>query len=262
MIYGLIEWKVKFISFLLNQESKITNLLQIFKDAHIGEADAPYLVHQCTGTVTDLRFSPYEDVLGVGHQNGFTSLIVPGKFWSLTVSTMIYWFTSYGKGSNCLLYKILFHKFFILLFCTYMYVFIRFKAPVNRIWMLWRLTRTSRSDSDENTRSRRYWIRYAFTFSFRLVEYLSDSVQIQPELITLDTSDIARVNTEALEAELERKAKVLYLKPQKIDYTPRHRMKGKSAATKKVSLPSLFLPWLVEALSSVGRSCIGRRLRN
>lgn len=38
----------------------------------------PYLVHNCEGTITDLQFCPYEDVLGVGHTNGFISLLIPG----------------------------------------------------------------------------------------------------------------------------------------------------------------------------------------
>jgi U3 small nucleolar RNA-associated protein 7 len=31
-----------------------------------------------SSTISSLRFCPYEDILGVGHEKGFTSLIVPG----------------------------------------------------------------------------------------------------------------------------------------------------------------------------------------
>ena len=35
--------------------------------------------HNLTSTVNSLQFCPYEDVLGVGHGNGFTSLLIPGN---------------------------------------------------------------------------------------------------------------------------------------------------------------------------------------
>ncbi|MFH4976063.1 hypothetical protein AB6A40_002772 [Gnathostoma spinigerum] len=56
----------------------VGNSVQVFNDAHLGTATEPYLAHRCTGIIADLRFVPHEDILGVGHCNGFTSLIVPG----------------------------------------------------------------------------------------------------------------------------------------------------------------------------------------
>lgn len=39
----------------------------------------PYMTHTFPGTaVNDMRFCPFDDVLGVGHGSGFTSLIIPG----------------------------------------------------------------------------------------------------------------------------------------------------------------------------------------
>ncbi|PAV75118.1 hypothetical protein WR25_17615 [Diploscapter pachys] len=57
----------------------IGNTVQVFKDMHLGVCREPYLVHECKGVITDLQFVPYEDVLGVGHTQGFTSMLVPGE---------------------------------------------------------------------------------------------------------------------------------------------------------------------------------------
>uniref|UniRef100_A0A915PTJ0 BING4 C-terminal domain-containing protein n=1 Tax=Setaria digitata TaxID=48799 RepID=A0A915PTJ0_9BILA len=57
----------------------VGNQVQILNDAHLGTTTAPYMSHQCSGIISSLRFCPYEDVLGVGHQHGFTSLLVPGS---------------------------------------------------------------------------------------------------------------------------------------------------------------------------------------
>ncbi|VDL69234.1 unnamed protein product [Nippostrongylus brasiliensis] len=57
----------------------IGNSVQIFKDMHLGICHEPYLAHRFGGIVSDFAFVPYEDVLGVGHANGFTSMLVPGS---------------------------------------------------------------------------------------------------------------------------------------------------------------------------------------
>ncbi|CAI4228374.1 unnamed protein product [Auanema sp. JU1783] len=56
----------------------IGNTVQVFNDTHLGTTKEPYLVHRAPGPVSDIEFVPYEDVLGIGHSNGFTSMIVPG----------------------------------------------------------------------------------------------------------------------------------------------------------------------------------------
>lgn len=56
--------------------------VQVFKDV-FGKglkAQAPYMNHLLPGSeVSSVRFCPFEDVLGVGHQGGFSSVIVPGS---------------------------------------------------------------------------------------------------------------------------------------------------------------------------------------
>lgn len=54
-------------------------MVKIFNDAHLGKTTAPYMVHSCESVVSDLQFCPYEDVLGVAHERGFVSLLVPGS---------------------------------------------------------------------------------------------------------------------------------------------------------------------------------------
>lgn len=38
----------------------------------------PYLTHRLKGEANGVEFCPFEDCLGIGHSNGFTSIIVPG----------------------------------------------------------------------------------------------------------------------------------------------------------------------------------------
>ena len=52
---------------------------EIWKDALATKAKQPYLSHHSPGcTLQNLEFCPYEDVLGIGHGKGFSSIIVPG----------------------------------------------------------------------------------------------------------------------------------------------------------------------------------------
>ncbi|KAG0125856.1 WD40-repeat-containing domain protein [Tuber indicum] len=51
----------------------------IWKDALRTKQTSPYLSHlQEASHISRVRFCPYDDILGVGHQNGFSNLIIPG----------------------------------------------------------------------------------------------------------------------------------------------------------------------------------------
>ena len=52
--------------------------VEVWKDAFREKAKMPYMTHKLCGEVSSLQFCPFEDCLGVGHNNGFTSIIIPG----------------------------------------------------------------------------------------------------------------------------------------------------------------------------------------
>lgn len=54
------------------------NKLQIYKDCCTSGTSTPYLCHTVGQTIADVAFCPYEDVLGIGHDGGFSSILVPG----------------------------------------------------------------------------------------------------------------------------------------------------------------------------------------
>uniref|UniRef100_A0A7S3DYL9 BING4 C-terminal domain-containing protein n=1 Tax=Chloropicon laureae TaxID=464258 RepID=A0A7S3DYL9_9CHLO len=57
--------------------------VQVWKDALADKAKAPYMNHsqrggQSAAAIQNVRFCPYEDVLGIGHSGGFSSILIPG----------------------------------------------------------------------------------------------------------------------------------------------------------------------------------------
>ncbi|KAG7472229.1 hypothetical protein MATL_G00106710 [Megalops atlanticus] len=54
------------------------NIVQVYQDVWGTPVKKPYMAHRVRGSVWGAQFCPFEDVLGVGHAEGFTSMIVPG----------------------------------------------------------------------------------------------------------------------------------------------------------------------------------------
>ena len=55
------------------------NVVELYKDPCTENVEYPYLTHKVFKTIMDMKFAPYEDVLGVGHAAGFTSILAPGS---------------------------------------------------------------------------------------------------------------------------------------------------------------------------------------
>ncbi|XP_069841539.1 WD repeat-containing protein 46 [Dendropsophus ebraccatus] len=56
----------------------VGNIVQVYKDTHLTAPRSPYMCLSVKAPIHGLQFCPYEDVLGIGHGGGFTSMIVPG----------------------------------------------------------------------------------------------------------------------------------------------------------------------------------------
>jgi U3 small nucleolar RNA-associated protein 7 len=56
------------------------NNVQVWKDWDMEKQKEPYMSHRVKkgSTVKSCKFSPFEDFLGIGHQAGFSSIVVPG----------------------------------------------------------------------------------------------------------------------------------------------------------------------------------------
>jgi U3 small nucleolar RNA-associated protein 7 len=55
------------------------NVVEIYNQCFRQTVDTPYMRHRLNANVSGLEFCNYEDVLGIGHQKGFTSIIIPGS---------------------------------------------------------------------------------------------------------------------------------------------------------------------------------------
>ncbi|KAG9333800.1 hypothetical protein JZ751_010079 [Albula glossodonta] len=78
------------------------NIVQVYQDVCNTPVKKPYMAHRVRGSVWGAQFCPFEDVLGVGHAEGFTSMLIPVQ-WS-----KLGWLTPYrtlARLANCCLTK-------------------------------------------------------------------------------------------------------------------------------------------------------------
>lgn len=143
----------------------LNNIVEIYKDVTTASV-TPYLCHKLKKSgIQSIKFCPYEDVLGIGHTEGFTSILVPGS----------------GEPNFDAL-------------------------EVNPLQ-----TKEQRRQAE--------------------VKMLLE--KIQPDMISIDSSAVGAVNVKTLKEKLEEKMQLQFVKPKKVFFEPRNRMKGKNKAGKR-----------------------------
>merc|ERR1719259_268523 len=55
------------------------NKVEVYKNPTVEAISHPYMKHTVFKNVSSINFCPYEDVLGIGHGGGFSSMLVPGS---------------------------------------------------------------------------------------------------------------------------------------------------------------------------------------
>ncbi|XP_018413613.1 PREDICTED: WD repeat-containing protein 46 [Nanorana parkeri] len=139
------------------------NVVQIYKDTHITEPKAPYMCLSVRAPIHGLQFCPYEDVLGIGHGGGFTSMLVPGAG------------EANFDGLECNPY--------------------------------------------ESKKQRQEW------------EVKALLEKIQPELITLDPTQLGEVDVITMEQKRKEQVERMGYDPyEKTRFAPRHKLKGRSSS--------------------------------
>lgn len=54
-------------------------LLKVYKNCCTTAVKYPYMRHRLHSHIGNIQFCPFEDVLGIGHDDGYTSVLIPGK---------------------------------------------------------------------------------------------------------------------------------------------------------------------------------------
>ncbi|KAE8585095.1 hypothetical protein XENTR_v10021217 [Xenopus tropicalis] len=139
------------------------DIVQVYKDTSVSPPRSPYMCLQVKGPIHGLQFCPFEDILGIGHGGGFTSMIVPGA----------------GEAN------------FDAMECN----------PY------------------ETKKQRQEW------------EVKALLEKIQPELITLDPTQLGEVDAITMEQKHKEKVERLGFDPhEKTPFVPRHKLKGRSSS--------------------------------
>ncbi|XP_064616525.1 WD repeat-containing protein 46-like [Liolophura sinensis] len=138
----------------------IGNVVEVYEDCCRNQVSSPYLTHRLHAGIRGMQFCPFEDVLGVGHGQGFTSLLIPGA----------------GEAN--------------------------FDAMETNPYQ----TKSQRRQAE--------------------VKMLLE--KISPDMIHLDTTKIGKVDGKTLQETIQEKNKLIFLKPQKVDFVPKYKKKGRS----------------------------------
>lgn len=141
------------------------NIVEVYNNCCSQTVDSPYLRHYLGKTIKNIKFCPFEDTLGIGTSNGFSSIIVPGS----------------GEPN--------------------------FDAMSLNPF--------------QNKRQRKE------------AEVKALLEKIPAELITLNPNEILKIDVLSAKEKGEAKKKLLYLKPKKVDFTPRQKKKGKTNIARK-----------------------------
>lgn len=143
-------------------------VVEVYRDPTISEITTPYLRHKVAENIVDASFCNFEDVMGLGHGAGFSSILVPGA----------------GEAN--------------------------FDAFESNPFM----TNSQRKEME--------------------VKMLLE--KIQPELISLDASELARVDKDGLQAKLSDKDKLRHVKKREIEFESRRRHNQKTAQKHRVKV--------------------------
>lgn len=176
-----------------------TFVSQVYKDCCSNTAQYPYMRHKLHGSVGNIQFCPYEDVLGIGHSDGYTSILVPGMI--VNVEYCCWGRTKSSKLDSC-----------------------RLQVAENRISMLSRVIHSRRRNRGKRRKWKRCWKRsfarlINFTYCIGNIDatILSVFVQIQPEMISLDPFEVLDVYVPSLKEKVEAQNALLVRKLCKLN---------------------------------------------